>query len=157
SDEFARIHHSHFLCDTPRTKRNGTGEAKIQPAKPVECAMYRKPQLSVETLEIRDIPSIGLPIPDGISLSSDGVLYMKGGWSNDNAHVWIGADNLVHAKLTNSILIVPGGLQPIGGNPEMTFAQDQVKSIDFLGYEGDDSFTNDTWIKCVASGGVGDD
>lgn len=118
--------------------------------------MSRKPQLSVETLEIRDIPSAGLPIPDGISLSAEGILHVKGGWSNDTARVWFGADNLVHAKLTNSILIVAGGLQPVG-NPEMTFAPDQVKSIEFLGYEGDDSFTNDTWIKSFASGGDGDD
>src|SRR5438132_4148479 len=119
--------------------------------------MSRKPQLSLETLEIRDIPSIGLPIPDGISLGSDGVLHIMGGWSNDTAHVWIGADNLVHAKLTNSILVVPGSPQPIGTNSEMTFAWDQLKSIDFMGYEGFDSFTNDTSIKCFASGGDGDD
>lgn len=121
--------------------------------------MRRKQQLTLETLEAKDIPSGGPVTPPGISLNSYGVLNIKGDGRDDAAQIWVAADGQIHATLSHTTYTYQGGSKiPITvWDAEKVYAAATVKSISFGGFDGDDSFVNDTSIKSTAAGHAGND
>src|SRR5262245_7882386 len=119
----------------------------------------RRPRLSPDPLEAKDLLSPGPAVPVGISLNSFGTLNIKGDTRDQAARVWI-ANGQVHARLSHTtyVPIYGGGSTPhTTTDPEKVFALAQVQRISFSGFEGDDSFVNDTGIASTAWGGDGDD
>jgi hypothetical protein len=114
-----------------------------------------------ESLESRRMFSnVGVPpVPQGVSLF-EGVVRIKGAASHDSAVV---SFSYVTQKLTVKldrweILGTEYGPLP-ASYPTVTkqFDPAQVQSIMFYGMDGNDAFTNDTWVKSTALGGTGDD
>src|SRR5262245_10302558 len=119
-------------------------------------AMRRTPRLTLETLECKALLSPGPVIPYGITLNSFGVLNIKGAdWSDDKATVTIEGSQ-VHAVLKHHVDGPPEAPQGFDlTDQDKYFPLAQVKSIAFQGLDGNDSFTNNTWIKSTGSGGPG--
>jgi hypothetical protein len=114
-----------------------------------------------ESLESRRMFSnVGVPtVPMGISLA-DGVVRVKGAATHDNAVV---SFSFLTQKLTVTldrweIIGTEYGPLPVT-HPTVTkqFDPAQVQSIVFYGLDGNDGFTNGTWIKSTAFGGTGND
>ena len=114
-----------------------------------------------ESLESRCLFSnVGVPpVPMGITLA-DGVVRIKGAATNDGAVV---SFSVLTQKITVTldrweIIDTEYGPLPVS-HPTITkqFAPAQVQSIVFYGLDGDDGFTNDTWVKSTAFGGTGAD
>jgi Ca2+-binding RTX toxin-like protein len=126
------------------------------PRKPENPVKTRR--LSVESLEAKALPAMGPVTPLGISLNAYGVLNIKGDARNDTAHVWT-ADGEVHATLSHTTYHYVGGSKiPITvSDPEKVYTQDQVTKISFQGAEGNDAFTNDTFLPSTAAGQGGTD
>jgi hypothetical protein len=121
--------------------------------------MSRKPHLSLESLESKVLLNGGPPIPDGISLSAIGVLWIKGDARDDSAHVWA-VNGQVHATLdhTQWIDIGQGQTYPMNtSDPEMVFPLAQVSGIVFDGGAGDDSCSNGSALASTQYGGPGMD
>jgi len=115
-------------------------------------------KLTVESLEARALMAAGPVTPLGISLNGYGVLNIKGGTQDDAAHVWT-ADGEVHATLSHSTYFFAGGNKYTHTvwDPEKIYDQAQVTKIAFLGFDGNDSFANDTFIPSTAAGQGGND
>src|SRR5262245_61454236 len=82
----------------------------------LESVMYRKPKLSIETLEARTLMSttyvdVSGPAPHGISLTPFGVLRIKGDERQDVARVWVenGQVHATHKHLNEIELTSTGG------------------------------------------------
>ena len=103
--------------------------------------------MNFETLENRTLMS------GSIALTPNFALIITGTPANDTAAVVYDtrgtpavADDLVHARLAHS-----------GHGHSASFAAWKVRSIVFLGGDGNDYFQNNTAINSVAYGGKGDD
>ena len=115
-------------------------------------------KLTVQSLEARSLMAAGPVTPLGISLNSFGVLNIKGDARNDTAHVWVD-DGQVHATLSHTtIKYVGGSAFPLTlTDPEKVYPQAQVTKIAFQGSDGNDAFTNDTFVPSTATGSAGND
>src|SRR5262249_48853531 len=97
-------------------------------------------RLGVESLESRLTPTGGASLVQ-VSLTG-GVLYIAGTSQNDVVEV---------DDVTGQIVV------HIQGQSDRTFADSRVRGVVFSGRDGDDSFTNNTALTCVAFGGNGND
>src|SRR5262245_44136010 len=133
------------------------GLVSPEPLPEPECAV-KTHKLSVESLEARALMAAGPVTPLGVSLNSYGVLNIKGGTRNDTAHVWID-DGQVHASLGHTTFkLVSGHLSAqTVYDPDTIYDQALVASIAFQGADGNDAFTNDTFLPSTAAGQGGSD
>src|SRR4029079_11519335 len=142
------------------TLRRPGAMGRVSASPPPEPESPVKPRkLTVETLEARALMAVvGPPTPLGISLNSYGVLNIRGGAQDDIAHVWT-ADGEVHATLSHNTYFFAGGNKYTHtvSDPEKVYPQAQVMKIAFQGFEGNDSFANDTHIPSTAAGQAGND
>jgi hypothetical protein len=110
-------------------------------------ARTRRPSLTVNTLEGRDLmAAIGFDAPTG-------VLTITGSAQNDVAKVSV-VGGQVKASLT-CYSTAPPNLSFFSDTK--TFAYSAVKEVKFYGLDGDDKFTNLTFKKSTADGGLGND
>jgi Ca2+-binding RTX toxin-like protein len=99
------------------------------------------------------------PVPIGISLA-DGVLRIKGAATHDTGVV---SFSFVSQKLTATLdrwqmADTEYGPLPVEWPTVVKqFDPAQVQSIMFYGMDGNDGFSNNTWIKSTAFGGAGND
>ena len=121
-------------------------------------SMHPARRLTLESLDQKVLPSGGPVTPAGVTLNSFGVLNIKGESADDVATVTI-ENGQVRAVLQHKKYVIDLGSQTTLTilDADKFFPLAQVKSIAFQGQGGNDSFTNDTALKCSAFGSDGND
>ncbi|MFO0851345.1 MAG: calcium-binding protein [Gemmataceae bacterium] len=107
-----------------------------RPTQPIRTRRAARPQLGLETLDRRELPSVTADV------SSDGVLKIAGDSANDAVTVWSPNPDQIAVR---------------AGTLSRAYPAEWVKQISFYGFGGNDRFESTASVPTLADGGDGND